>query len=394
VPRGTGTHVAAEGGLESERMTRTTEHTYTRLLANGEGVAVPVLPLTLNQELAIDRLPYNRWSSIVAERALPHTAGFEWSTEHDLARLRAEALATSRTEKVESVLVDLGDALLFVACAHGRVGARAAAHTLEALERAEAWLRVLVPEVEPAEDRRVRIEFWTEGKTGPYSVPRTIEVPSWADIAANYPREVRGEVAALVDESWRPAGAGRLLLWYGPPGTGKTHALRALVWHWRSWCSAHYITDPESFFGSSEYMLDVLTAGEDDDDEDEHSPRWRLLVLEDTGELLTSDAKARTGQGLSRFLNVVDGLIGQGLRVVVLVTTNEPLGSIHPAAARPGRCAARVEFPAFPVAEAREWLEAHGHFAVPGGRETLADLYGRLSGVVVKQRAPIGFSVS
>ena len=44
----------------------------------------------------------------------------------------------------------------------------------------------------------------------------------------------------------------------------------------------------------------------------EGSEAWRLLVLEDTGELLTPDAKTVIGQGLSRFLNVVDGLIGQG----------------------------------------------------------------------------------
>src|SRR5262249_8923728 len=177
----------------------------------------------------------------------------------------------------------------------GRVGTRAAAHTLEALERAEAWLRGRVPEAEPGDDQRVRIDFWTQGRGGPYSVARTIDVPSWPEIASNYPRAVRDDVVALVDERWRPSGAGRLLPWYGLPGTGKTHALRALAWHWRSWCSAHYITDPEAFFGSSEYMLDVLTADEDDDDEDERLPRWRLLVLEDTGELLTSDAKARTG---------------------------------------------------------------------------------------------------
>ena len=114
-------------------------------------------------------------------------------------------------------------------------------------------------------------------------------------------------------------------------------------------------------------MLDVLTSGQEDDADDgeERDERWRLLVLEDTGELLTADAKARTGQGLSRFLNVVDGLIGQGLRIVVLVTTNEPLGSLHPAAARPGRCAASVEFVPFPAGEAREWLAAHGSGDVP-----------------------------
>jgi hypothetical protein len=52
--------------------------------------------------------------------------------------------------------------------------------------------------------------------------------------------------------------------------------------------------------------------------------------------LLTADAKVVIGQGLSRFLNVVDGLIGQGLRVLVLVTTNEPIRTLHPAVARPG----------------------------------------------------------
>ena len=53
-------------------------------------------------------------------------------------------------------------------------------------------------------------------------------------------------------------------------------------------------------------------------------------------------------QGLSRFLNVVDGLIGQGSRILVLVTTNEELGALHPAIARPGRCAANVLFRRIP----------------------------------------------
>jgi hypothetical protein len=53
-----------------------------------------------------------------------------------------------------------------------------------------------------------------------------------------------------------------------------------------------------------------------------------------------ADAKEQAGQGLSRFLNVVDSIIGQGLRVLILVTTNEPLRRLHPAVSRPGRCAA------------------------------------------------------
>ena len=83
-------------------------------------------------------------------------------------------------------------------------------------------------------------------------------------------------------------------------------------------------------------------------------------MLEDTGELLAADAKERTGQGLSRFLNVVDGLIGQGLRVLVLVTTNEELKRLHPAVARPGRCAANVDFRPLAAVEAAAWLSRHG----------------------------------
>lgn len=373
--------------LESEAMVQSTEHGSERL-ARRERRGVPALPFTLTSELAVESWPYHRWAAVVAERAFPHTAHFDWPTDADFGRVRGEALATTRTESGERAFVDLGGALLCVTFRRGSVAGIAAAHDLHELDRAETWLRERVPAVARTDAQRVSIEFWTQGRGGPYSVHRTIDVPSWSEIASNYPRAVRTELDELVDGDWRLAARGRLLLWHGLPGTGKTHALRALAWEWRAWCALHYITDPEEFFGSSEYMLDVLTTGEEDEED-----RWRLLVLEDTGELLTSDAKVRTGQGLSRFLNVVDGLIGQGLRIVVLVTTNERLGSLHPAAARPGRCAASVEFVAFPRDEAGEWLALHDHATPPAAAETLADLYARLSGVVVKTRAPIGFRI-
>lgn len=74
------------------------------------------------------------------------------------------------------------------------------------------------------------------------------------------------------------------------------------------------------------------------------APRWRLLVFEDADELLRADAKRETGQSLSRLLSLSDGLIGQGVNVLVLITTNEPIGRLHPAVIRPGRCLADVEF--------------------------------------------------
>jgi SpoVK/Ycf46/Vps4 family AAA+-type ATPase len=116
-----------------------------------------------------------------------------------------------------------------------------------------------------------------------------------------------------------------------------------------------------------------------------------VLVLEDTGELLSADARERAGQGLSRFLNVVDGLIGQGLRVLVLVTTNEEIRKLHPAVSRPGRCAANVEFASFDAAEASEWLEAHGLPDENRASRTLASLYAQLEGRDPKDTVLLGF---
>ncbi len=112
-------------------------------------------------------------------------------------------------------------------------------------------------------------------------------------------------------------------------------------------------------------------------------------MLEDTGELLTPDARSVIGQGLSRFLNVVDGLIGQGLRVLVLVTTNEEIRALHPAVARPGRAAANVEFRPVPANEANAWLEAHGSAERVTEPTTLASLYAILEGIEPGTARPV-----
>jgi ATP-dependent 26S proteasome regulatory subunit len=88
---------------------------------------------------------------------------------------------------------------------------------------------------------------------------------------------------------------------------------------------------------------------------------------------------------------VVDGLIGQGLRVLVLVTTNEPIRKLHPAVARPGRCAANIEFVPLSADEATTWLAAHG---APDGRvrsATLAELYARAEGRDPTDTRLVGF---
>src|SRR4029077_18610770 len=94
--------------------------------------------------------------------------------------------------------------------------------------------------------------------------------------------------------------------------------------------------------GDTGYMLSVLAGRSEprksdlDDYEEpneqdrEPDERWRLLVREDAGELLGMAAPAEVGRGFARLLNIADGLLGQGAKALILVTTNEPLGQPHP----------------------------------------------------------------
>jgi hypothetical protein len=117
-------------------------------------------------------------------------------------------------------------------------------------------------------------------------------------------------------------------------------------------------------------MLDLLASDEDEDEDG-----WRLLILEDAGELIAADARAVAGQALSRLLNVADGVIGQGTRTLLMITTNEPVKRLHPATRRPGRCLADIEFTALSVGEANDWLAAHGHARRVDHPTPLAELF-------------------
>jgi Domain of unknown function (DUF5925)/ATPase family associated with various cellular activities (AAA) len=259
------------------------------------------------------------------------------------------------------------------------VQAMVTATTAPLADRVIDAVRQAVPPAQEADDK-ARLTLWTVGNGGsPNRHRRWVDTPTWASIAANYPGEVGVALAQLTALPTPPDHGGRLLLWYGEPGTGKTTAIRSLGHEWRSWADLHFVLDPEAFFGSPEYLMQVVADEDLWDPRTQSTGRWKVLVVEDTDDLIRADARVDGGASMSRLLNLTDGILGHGLRVLLLITTNEPMRALHPAVIRPGRCLADVQFRPFSRTEAEAWL--HGSVPVPGGELTLAELY-RSSGHV------------
>ena len=132
-----------------------------------------------------------------------------------------------------------------------------------------------------------------------------------------------------------------------------------------------HILDPHALMGADpRYLLDVLA--------DDSGPAWRLVVLEDAGELIVHDA-GRTG-ALPALLNLTDGILGHGSGTIVLVTTDELVEHLHPAVRRRGRCLADLEFGPLSAAEAKAWLARAGSDADVEGPLTLAELFALADG--------------
>lgn len=241
-------------------------------------------------------------------------------------------------------------------------------------------LQTVVDRIPPANDDddpgKAEIEMWQESNSGGYSRTKVIDVPSWAEVQRNYPSATADQLSRLVTTARPSDASGKLMVWYGLPGTGKTTAIRMLMREWSSWCTHHYIPDPERFFNSVPYMASVLSV--DSDETEDGEPMHRLVVVEDCDEFITADARHRSGNALGRLLNLSDGIMGQGSKVIILLTTNEDIMALHPALTRPGRCLAKVEFRPFTADQARAWLSDPG-LEPPSTSPTLAELFETLS---------------
>ena len=331
--------------------------------------------------------------SAIAERGYTFRYSENWATSAPCVPLDefAYILDVHYENDWMYALLDAEIAIVLITLNNGKVGFRvAAANDTDCRDVIKSY-RDLFPKA-VGDTSTIPVQFWTSGPNGSgMERQRTLEAPVWDDISENYPDAVRAQVEAMFSATFSNM-AGKLILWHGEPGVGKTTAIRALGQAWRSWASLHYILDPERFFGdAAQYMLNVLL-----DERQSWVPYsstakpWRVIVLEDTGELLTKDAKLTAGQGLSRLLNVCDGMVGQGLNILVLITSNEDIGTMHPAVVRPGRCAANIAFTNFKESEARAWMAAHdADYPVDSirGSKSLATLYALLSGDTIQSVA-------
>lgn len=337
----------------------------------------------VTSELAASDLAAIAFDQAVLARGLPEVRRIGFAA-HDLrceqARLLGTPLLADEGRHEFELLLELEDDFLALVCvSYGNGRLAVAGRESGAVERVAGELAGVLRDHDDDDPRQLTLRVWSQGDYGADTVRRRVPVPCWEEIRPGYPSEVRGALDELVAATG--PGPGGLVLWHGEPGTGKSYALRALARSWAPWCDTLVVADPEAFLGRGVVGSEVAGSGR----------RHRLIVLEDAGELLAADAREHAGQGLSRLLNLTDGILGAGLRTIVLVTTNEPIGRLHPAVARPGRCWADVEFTRLSASESDGWLAGRGLPAC-GRPLTLAELYALADGRDVAAPAPVGFA--
>ena len=316
--------------------------------------------------------------------------------------IKGERILWSEYLELRSLVVrdNEAGAIVMASQGYGSFDVSIAASDLAVTDRIVADLRKAFPPTPIGTEPVLPLGFWHLAKSGPVMSVRKIEVASWSEVERNYSTATKSKLGSLIEEFKPSRHNGQLLLWHGEPGTGKTWAIRALAWAWKSWCHFEYVIDPDQLLERGDYLMEVLLKRSRHESpevstefRDPSQPeKWRLLILEDSGELMSIDAKKTLGQGLSRLLNISDGILGQGTRIMILITTNEDLGRLNSAITRPGRCFSEIGFERFDLDEANTWLRDGGCNSRVDGARNLSELYAIASGLSREESArKIGF---
>jgi hypothetical protein len=146
-----------------------------------------------------------------------------WATSgRELPDLGEPVFRTSM-EGYESQLVEVGDVLLRIVLQSGMVHLQAAARSTAPIEALIERLKRELPTPDPSSAHEVTVTFWTYGPQGPVPSWRSIAVPSWDEISANYAGRTRAGLDGLM-RGFQPAHGGQLVLWHGVAVPGRRSA--------------------------------------------------------------------------------------------------------------------------------------------------------------------------
>ncbi|HLX53527.1 MAG TPA: AAA family ATPase [Aquella sp.] len=220
-----------------------------------------------------------------------------------------------------------------------------------------------------------------------------LECPTLNDITLNYPNMQSSieHLISLNDENVRKIiqQKGRLIIFNGPAGTGKTSMVKSIGLQWKEWADMIYVSDVDALLGDTEYMQMFITEARDIS-----FGKVNVYILEDVDSFIDKESKLTGGNATARLLNVLDGILGNNLPAIFILTANEEDECIHEAFLRKGRCLEFLSFSPFSPSQARDWLiqrgilepvlpkkpgKAKAGFATAGDSEvgiySLADLY-------------------